>query len=104
MQRAGIESILGLRLWGEVLHLDPCIPKAWPSFEMTVRYHSARYDILVDNSGGVGRGIASAQLDDTLIVERPLRVPLIDDGITHRLRVRLGSSVGSVMDLMCGAK
>ena len=90
MHRAGIESILGLRLRGEVLHLDPCIPKAWPSFEMTVRYHSARYEILVDNSGGAGRGIASAQLDDTLIEERPLRVPLIDDGITHRLRVRLG--------------
>ena len=90
MQRAGIESILGLRLRGEVLHLDPCIPKAWPSFEMTVRYHSARYEILVDNSGGAGRGIASAQLDDTVIVERPLRVPLADDGITHRLCVRLG--------------
>jgi cyclic beta-1,2-glucan synthetase len=90
MQRAGIESILGLRLRGEVLHLDPCIPKAWPSFEMTVRYHSARYEILVDNSGGAGRGIASAQLDDTFIVERPLRVPLANDGITHRLRVRLG--------------
>ena len=30
MQRAGIESILGLRLQGAVLHLDPCIPKAWP--------------------------------------------------------------------------
>ena len=75
---------------GEVLHLDPCIPKAWPSFEMTVRYRSARYEILVENSGGVGRGIAFAQLDDTVIVERPLRVPLADDGITHRLCVRLG--------------
>ena len=90
MQRAGIESILGLRLRGSVLHLDPCIPEAWPSFEMTVRYRSARYEILVDNSGGAGRGIASAQLDDTVIVERPLRVPLADDGITHRLRVWLG--------------
>ena len=60
------------------------------SFEMTVRYRSARYEILVENSGGVGRGIASAQLDDTVIVERPLRVPLADDGNTHRLRVRLG--------------
>ena len=90
MQRAGIESILGLRLRGEVLNLDPCIPKAWPSFEMTIRYHSARYEILVDNSSGVGRGIASAYLDDKVIVERPLRVPLADDGIPHRLRVRLG--------------
>jgi cyclic beta-1,2-glucan synthetase len=90
MQRAGVESILGLRLQGEVLDLDPCIPKAWPSFEMIVRYRSARYEILVENPGGAGRGIASAQLDDTMIVERPLRVPLADDGITHRLRVRLG--------------
>ena len=31
MQRAGVESILGLRLEGDVLHLDPCIPKAWPT-------------------------------------------------------------------------
>jgi cyclic beta-1,2-glucan synthetase len=90
MQRAGIESILGLRLQGEVLHLDPCVPKAWPSFEMLVRYRSARYEILVENPGGVGRGIASAELDDTVIMERPLRVPLADDGNTHRLRVRLG--------------
>jgi cyclic beta-1,2-glucan synthetase len=90
MQRAGIESILGLRLRGEVLHLDPCIPKSWPSFEMMVRYRSARYKILVENPDGAGRGIASAQLDDTVIVERPLHVPLVDDGMTHHLRVRLG--------------
>jgi hypothetical protein len=51
---------------------------------------SARYQILVENPDGAGRGIASAQLDDTVIVERPLRVPLTDDGITHHLRVRLG--------------
>ena len=37
MQRAGIESILGLRIRGAALHLDPCIPKSWARFEMTVR-------------------------------------------------------------------
>ena len=30
MQRAGIESILGLTIRGAALHLDPCIPKTWP--------------------------------------------------------------------------
>jgi cyclic beta-1,2-glucan synthetase len=90
MQRAGIESILGLRLQGTVLHLDPCIPKAWPRFEMTVRYRSARYEIAVENPDGVGRGIASVELDDAMIETRPLRIGLADDGITHRLRVRLG--------------
>jgi cyclic beta-1,2-glucan synthetase len=57
---------------------------------MMVRYRSAQYDILVDNSGGVGRGIASAQLDETEIVERPLRVLLANDGKIHHLRIRLG--------------
>jgi cyclic beta-1,2-glucan synthetase len=90
MQRAGIESILGLRLEGRTLHLDPCIPKAWPRFSMTVRYRSAGYEIEVENSGGAGRGIASAELDDAMVETRPLRVPLADDGIMHRLRVRLG--------------
>ena len=57
MQRAGIESILGLRLRGEVLHLDPCIPKAWPSFEMMVRYRSARYKIWSKTMTGLAEAL-----------------------------------------------
>ena len=51
MQRAGVESILGLRVRGDVLELDPCIPKDWPRFEMTLRHRSARYEIVVENPG-----------------------------------------------------
>jgi cyclic beta-1,2-glucan synthetase len=90
MQRAGIESILGARLQGSVLLFDPCIPKAWPRFAMTIRYRSASYEIEVENPDGAGRGIASAHLDDVAIETRPLRVGLADDGVTHRLRVQLG--------------
>jgi cyclic beta-1,2-glucan synthetase len=90
MQRAGIESILGLRLQGEVLHLDPCIPKTWRHFEMTVRYRSARYEILVENPDGVARGVLSANVDGRAIVERPLRLPMLDDGTAHHVQVRLG--------------
>jgi cyclic beta-1,2-glucan synthetase len=90
MQRAGVESILGLRLQGKFLHLDPCIPKTWPRFEMTIRHRSARYQIEVENPDGVGHGVASADLDGAPIAAGPLLVPLADDGITHRLRVRLG--------------
>ena len=90
MYRAGIESILGLRLQGAMLHLDPCIPKAWPRFTMTFQHRSARYQIVVENPDGVGRGIAAAHLDDAVIETRPLCVALADDGVTHRLRVRLG--------------
>jgi cyclic beta-1,2-glucan synthetase len=90
MQRAGIESILGLRVRGAFLHLDPCIPKIWRNFEMTVRYHSARYQILVENPDGVSRGIQFAQLDGTVIAERPLRLTLTDDGQIHHVLLRLG--------------
>ena len=90
MQRAGVESILGLRLRGDVLDLDPCIPKSWPGFEVTLRYRSARYEILVENPDGVSHGIGSARVDGTAIGELPLRLRLLDDGVTHNVSVRLG--------------
>ncbi|MDP3908764.1 MAG: hypothetical protein Q8Q14_00080 [Gemmatimonadales bacterium] len=93
MQRAGIESILGLRMHSGSLYLDPCIPKGWPRFELTVQYRSARYEILVENPDGVARGIFSAQFDGTEIRQRPLCLPLLDDGITHHVQVRLGRAV-----------
>jgi len=37
MYRAGIESILGFHLRGEKLEMDPCIPRAWPGFEIVFR-------------------------------------------------------------------
>jgi cyclic beta-1,2-glucan glucanotransferase len=90
MQRAGIESILGLTIRGAVLHLDPCIPKSWATFEMIVRRRSARYEIAVDNPAGVNRGVCFAEMDGVEIAERPLRLPIADDGAVHRVRIRLG--------------
>jgi cyclic beta-1,2-glucan synthetase len=90
MQRAGVESILGLRLRGAFLYLDPCIPKSWPTFEMVVHQQSGRYEIKVDNLAGVSRGVSFAELDGIEIVDRPLRVQMADDGAVHHLRVRLG--------------
>ena len=90
MQRAGVESILGLRLQGEILHLDPCVPKAWAGFELSLRHGSARYEIRVENPAGAGRGIAFAAVDGKVVMERPLCLRLADDGATHRLQVRLG--------------
>ncbi len=90
MQRAGVESILGLRMEDDVLCLDPCIPKTWPRFEMTVRFRSAHYEILVENPDGVCRGIVAATVDGTAVAERPFALKMQDDGITHHVLVRLG--------------
>ena len=90
MQRAGVENILGLRIEGGLLHLDPCIPGSWPRFEIALRHGASRYEVVVENPKGVQRGVAVAELDGVAITARPLSVPLIDDGAGHRLVVRLG--------------
>jgi cyclic beta-1,2-glucan synthetase len=89
MHRAGVESILGFRLRGARLSVDPCIPRGWPGFEMTFRYRSARYDIVVENPHRVSRGVSSVELDGVLL-DGATSVVLADDGKTHRLRIGLG--------------
>jgi cyclic beta-1,2-glucan synthetase len=90
MQRAGVECILGLRIEGSVLRLDPCIPRSWPRFEITLRHGASGYEIVVENPQSVQRGVAAAELDGAKIAARPLSIPLKDDGAIHRLQVRLG--------------
>jgi cyclic beta-1,2-glucan synthetase len=51
MQRAGVESILGLRIESDKLRLDPCIPASWPRFEITLRHGASRFEIVVENPG-----------------------------------------------------
>ena len=90
LYRAGLEAILGFRLQGTFLCLAPCIPKEWPRFEIVFKYHSARYEIAVENPHGVNRGIAVAELDGKALPAGPTRVPLVDDGQAHQVRVILG--------------
>jgi len=90
MQRAGIESILGLRRKGALLIVDPCIPRAWAGFSVRLRHGASVYDIEVQNPAGVARGVQSAELDGEPLVATPLHLRLKDDGQTHRLTVRLG--------------
>jgi cyclic beta-1,2-glucan synthetase len=90
MQRAGVESILGLRLEGDILRLDPCIPKTWPRFGTTVRFRSAHHEILVEKPGHVCRGIVAAAMDGTALPQQPFGAKMQDDGITRHILVRLG--------------
>lgn len=91
LYRAGIEAILGLRLQGDVLAIDPCIPKAWPGFEMTLRYRGAVYEIAVLNPGGVSRGVVAAEIggDPQPVAEGRVQIRLRDGG-SYAVRVTLG--------------
>jgi cyclic beta-1,2-glucan synthetase len=90
MYRAGLEWILGFRLQGTRLVLSPCIPAAWPGFQIDFKYRSAHYTIQVENPHGVSRGIARAELDGQVLGCAETGITLTDDGANHILRVVLG--------------
>jgi cyclic beta-1,2-glucan synthetase len=90
MYQAGVESILGFRLRGEELVIEPCIPRAWPRYEIDFAYHSSRYEIAVENPAGVSGGVVAAELDGRPLAGPGATIPLVDDGGTHRVKVVLG--------------
>jgi cyclic beta-1,2-glucan synthetase len=90
MYRAGIEWILGFRVQGGSLLIEPCVPKTWEGFEIVFKYKSARYSITVKNPQAVHRGVAEAVLDGVALTARPLRVDLADDQELHHLNIVLG--------------
>jgi cyclic beta-1,2-glucan synthetase len=90
MYQAGVESILGFRLHAATLVIDPCIPRHWPRYEIDFAYHSARYEIVVENPQGVNRGVVAVELDGRSTADPGDPIPLADDGGTHRIRVVLG--------------
>ena len=93
MYRAGLESILGFRLRGRPRSsIDPCIPRAWPGFEITFRYHAAVYSITVENPRGAMRGVTAAELDGaalSITEGGAAEIGLVTEG-RHAVRVVLG--------------
>jgi len=89
MYRAGLESILGFRLRGARLVIEPCIPHAWRGFELVFRYRSTRYDLVVENPRGMSRGVSSVEVEGVPLAG-DLSIRLVDDGKAHRVRIVLG--------------
>jgi cyclic beta-1,2-glucan synthetase len=95
LYRAGLEAILGFCVHGNVLVIDPCLPKAWPDYEIVFRHRGTRnsitrYEITVENPRRVSRGVVRAELDGAEIANGVARIPLVEDGQIHRVRVELG--------------
>ena len=88
MYRAGLESMLGLRRRGDTFSIDPCIPSSWPGYEIAWRGAHPVSDFRVEPGAPVSRRL-EASLDDVAI--DAAAIPLVDDGLTHRVRVVLGS-------------
>ena len=88
MYRVWLEEVLGLKLRGHELHLNPVIPSTWPGFTLRYRFRSASYVIRVENPEHVVRGVAWVEVDGRR--RHGLAINLKDDGVSHAVVVRLG--------------
>jgi cellobiose phosphorylase len=70
------------------LRVQPCIPSAWPGFEITYRRGNTAFHIVVDNPARVQRGVREVTCDGRVLPG--LELPLAEDGGTHEVRVTMG--------------
>jgi cyclic beta-1,2-glucan synthetase len=96
MYRAGLESILGFKLRGEQLQIDPCVPRWWRDFDITYRRGRTTYRIRVENPLAVSRGVASVELDGALQPDD--EIALAADEQNHIVRVVMGEKPKSAPD------
>jgi cyclic beta-1,2-glucan synthetase len=89
MYRAWIEEILGFKVRGESLQLNPVIPGNWEGFHLRYRHGEAIYEIRVDNPEGLGQGVARVELDGQALKEG--WIPLERILVKHRVVVTLGT-------------
>ncbi|WP_206810496.1 GH36-type glycosyl hydrolase domain-containing protein [Paradesulfitobacterium ferrireducens] len=84
MYTAALEGILGFMLTGDKLTLKPCLPKHWPGYRLTYRYHTALYHIQVENPNGKMIGVSRLIVDGKEIED--MFLTLLDDGCEHEVK------------------
>jgi len=87
LYRAIVEWVLGFRLKGDRLLVEPCIPRRWKGFAMTYRRGNTTWKVEVENPGRACRGVAAIELDGVTLQVSGAGIPLADDGATHHVRV-----------------
>ncbi|NEX22798.1 cyclic beta 1-2 glucan synthetase [Thiorhodococcus mannitoliphagus] len=86
MYRLILESLLGLRLEGETLRIEPCLPADWDGFKLSYRYRETHYHIVVTQASA-GEGAPRVTLDG--IQQAGLAIPLSDDRQRHAVEVKV---------------
>ena len=87
MYRVWLEEVLGFKLRGDRLSIEPVIPEDWPGFVLTFRFGRTEYRIEVKNGG-------EASKQD---------IRLEDDGKPHTIQIAVGRQPSHEMSEASGA-
>jgi cellobiose phosphorylase len=89
MYRLIVESLLGLKLRGDRLQVEPCLPADWNAFTVHYRYRETVHHITIHNAPPP-TGASRLRIDDQ---DRDgVEVPLVDDQREHRVEMWVGVS------------
>ena len=86
----------GLRREADALCLTPRVPDDWPGYALRYRTDTRGtvYVVHVVRDGPGGATSAEADGEPVPVGEGTARIPLVADGKTHAVTVRLGSAAG----------
>ncbi|MEI6413094.1 MAG: glucoamylase family protein [Pseudomonadota bacterium] len=86
MYRLILESLLGLRLEADILHVAPCLPADWEGFKLRYRYRETFYHIAVTQRA-TGHGETRVMLDG--VECDSAMIHLVDDREGHTVTVKM---------------
>ena len=88
MYRVWVEEVLGLKIRGHAMSVEPVIPGWWQGFQMRYRHGEAVYEIQVENPDGRQHGVSWVEIDGRRQAENVIR--LERSLIKHKVLVHMG--------------
>ena len=85
MYRLLLESLLGLRLESDRLHLRPCLPRHWPGCTIHYRYRETVFHIVVVQTQACGKDALRVSVDGRDSHDQA--IALVDDRVDHAVEV-----------------
>ncbi len=89
MYRLVVESLLGLRLKVDRLHVSPCLPAHWDALTIHYRYRETVYHIDITQSRSAGSRRQETRVSVDGVEQAEAVVPLVDDHLEHSVQVRV---------------
>ncbi len=88
MYRAAIEYILGFKLMGDHILIEPNIPDYWDNFQITYHHGNTKYFINVINKKTLPKGSIGIKINGTQIPGN--KIPLSNEQQEYMIEVELG--------------
>jgi cellobiose phosphorylase len=96
MYRLLTETLLGVKIEGETLLIEPRLPRAWPGFKIHYRFRETPYHIIVTASDDLQPD--QVQISEGGRVWKGRGIPLIDDRQEHYIEVHVSRQPRSVLN------